>query len=198
MVASRHTRSNGRISPRSRAAIAGRPAGDAPASARMSTVSAWSSAVWPSAITAAPTLEASARSAPWRATRARSCIDPPAATSTESARNVRPRAAARRSTSPASSADPARIPWSTCATDRRHARGGANRASASSRAVESGPPLQAISTCSPGAMIPRRSAAVATARRTRATAAVRSRGVSVPPWPGVVAVPGFEPGTYRV
>ncbi len=136
-TSARHTRRSGRASLPVLSAIADRALGVAPASARISTVSAWSSAVCAKAMAVAPTSSARRWRAAWRASRARSWReDPRAATLTESAVKGRLRAAAAAATRPGSTSEPARSPWSTWATWRVSRRGGASRASASRSDVE--------------------------------------------------------------
>ncbi len=73
---------------------------------------------------------------------------------TATASKSSPRRRARAATGSASAAEPGRRPWSTWTTWRCQPRGGASRARASTRAVESGPPLQATTTDSPGSRLP--------------------------------------------
>ncbi len=104
-TASVSARRRARIGWRAPGAIAPNPAGPAPRSRFNSTVSAWSSAVWP--------VMASGPSTARRASRDRCSRSAPGSTWTRSARKPAPRRVAASSTTDASSPEPGRRPWST-------------------------------------------------------------------------------------
>src|SRR5881396_2860237 len=119
-----------------------------PSSSRMTSVSAWSSAVCPSAIRAAPTRSAAVSSAAWRAARAAASTEP-AATRTPTTSTDTPRRAPSARTNSAARARRSRT-WSS--------------------ATESAPPETPIKTVSPPASIAWRRM-VRSAAWTRSTSA---------------------------
>src|SRR5436309_4774079 len=140
-----------------------------PSSSRMSSVSAWSSAVCPSAIRAAPTRSAAVSSAAWRAARAAASTEP-AATRTPTTSTGTPRRAPSARTNSASRAESGRRRWSTCRTCSRRSRAPARRSRTWSSATESAPPETPIKTVSPPASIAWRRM-VRSAAWTRSTSA---------------------------
>src|SRR5881409_1418115 len=113
---------------------------------RISTVSAWSSAVWPSAMRAAPTRSA-------HAVRAAASRDPRRSTVTVATSTGTPSRWPSRRTASASRAESARSPWSTWSAWSRRLHAGASAASECRSATESAPPDTATKTHSPPASI---------------------------------------------
>src|SRR5882724_2213099 len=151
-----------------------------PSSSRMTSVSAWSSAVCPSAIRAAPTRSAAASSAAWRAARAAASSEP-AATRTPTTSTGTPRRAPSARTNSASRAESGRRPWSTCRTCRRRPRAPARRSRAWSSATESAPPETPIKTVSPPASIAWR-------RMVRSAAWTRSTSAALQAYPDLAVL----------
>src|SRR4051794_22502718 len=109
-----------------------------------STVSAWSSRVWPSATRASP---AAAASACKRTVRAAASGPPSVPTSTvRTVTGARPSLRSSSAVASARSAEPACRPWSTVTAPAGTPARGASKATAAARARESAPPLQATST----------------------------------------------------
>ena len=141
-----------------------------------STVSAWSSRVWPSRIGLSACGRA-AQSAAWRARRAAASIPPGPVTSTACTRAAIPRSASSATVAAARSADPSWSRWST--TTARTSSGPRTAAAAMARASESAPPEQPTTNGARRAASGRAASASRTARRTSKTAVVtttRSHG----------------------
>src|SRR5207248_4071890 len=115
-----------------------RPSSPAPRSRFNSTVSAWSSAVWP--------VRTSGGSTAKRAWRARASRLGPASTGARSDRNPAPERGAASAAVAGSSADCARRAWSTCTAVTWHPAAHAS----TRRASESAPPETAQVTSVPG------------------------------------------------
>jgi len=134
-VSLRRRPSNGRVM---LGRIADRPVAPLPRSSASSTVSAWSSAVWP--------VNASGPSRSKRAARALASKFAPSSSSARLQVKITPRRSAIRSAAAASSSASGRIPWWTWTATTSSSAATAS----ASRALESGPPEKPQVTFVPG------------------------------------------------
>src|SRR5690606_37674677 len=126
------------------------PLGPAPRMSASSTVSAWSSRVCPSRTAWAPCRSAARSSAAYRASLAAASGPPEPSTRTATAsEGSSPMSRPHSAMWAARSAEPSWRPWSTLTSPARRPARGAQKASVSARAMESGPPEQATSTRDP-------------------------------------------------
>ena len=173
-VSARRRPSSGRSQGGSQVRMPARDRAPEPRPRPSSTVSAWSSRVWPSR-TGESGCGRAVRSAPYRTRRAAASRPPPPSTTTPCTAAGTPWATRSATSAALRSAEPSCNPWSITATCTRP---GATARAAASRAVESAPPEHATSSGAARTGAGSASSACRTARRTAATAGTWATGVS--------------------